>query len=126
MSIEGLINRFGITLYVYRPTTTVGTDGQVNRSYSRVNEIRGFVQPAGQTSEVYQGRMEGRTPCTIYISGSVDIRIDDELRDGFYGIVRNWRVSGASVPGETVAANSAWQLAMTVVDAVEIEPEVVL
>ena len=107
MSIESIVNRFGITLYVYRPTTGVNTDAQVTRSYSRVSEVRGFVQPAGQTSEVYQGRMEGRTPCTIYIQGSADIRIDDELRDGFYGTVRNWRVTGASNPGETVVANSA-------------------
>jgi hypothetical protein len=54
------------------------------------------------------------------------VRIDDEIRDGVTGTVRNWRVTGASIPGEVVAANSAAHLAMTVVDAIEVEPGVSL
>jgi hypothetical protein len=56
----------------------------------------------------------------------LDVRIDDEIRDGLYGTVRNWRVTGANVPGEVIVANSAAHLAMTVVDAVEVEPGVTL
>lgn len=126
MSIEALVNRFGLTLYLYRPTMGIGSDGQPTRSYVRTTQLTGFVQPSAQSSDVFSGRMEGRTPCTIYLSGSVDVRIDDEIRDGVTGTVRNWRVTGASIPGEVVAANSAAHLAMTVVDAVEVEPGVSL
>jgi len=126
MSIEALVNRFGLTLYLYRPTMGLGTDGQPTRTYSRTAEIRGFVQPGTQTSDELQGRMTARTSCSIYLSGNVDVRIDDEIRDGFTGTVRNWRVTGAAQPGETYAANSASHLTMTVVDAVEVEPGVTL
>jgi hypothetical protein len=126
MSIEALVNRFGLTLYLYRPTIGLGTDGQTTRTYARQSEVRAFVQPGAQSSDVFQGRMSGRTSCTIYLSGLVDVRIDDELRDGFTGTVRNWRVTGASNPGETSPAQSASHLAMTVVDAVEVEPGVTL
>jgi hypothetical protein len=126
MSIESLVNRFGMTLYLYRPSTSVGVDGEVSRTYSRVCEFRGFVNTSSQSSNVAMGRAEGRTQATIYVPGSLDVRIDDEIRDGFYGTVRNWRVTGANVPGEVIVANSAAHLAMTVVDAVEVEPGVTL
>jgi hypothetical protein len=54
------------------------------------------------------------------------VRIDDEIRDGVTGTVRNWRVTGASNPGEVFAANSGFHLASTVVEAIEVEPEVSL
>ena len=81
MSIAGLIDRFGIALWVFRPTATVGNDGEVALAFASVLETRGFVQPTSQTSEVAQGRENGRTTTTIYMAGSVDVRIDDEIRN---------------------------------------------
>lgn len=126
MSIEALVNRFGLTLYLYRPTTAVGADGEVSRTYSRVCEIKGFVDPGSETSGIALGRANGQTSTTIYITGSVDVRIDDEIRSGFTGTVRNWRVDGAVHPGETFAAQSAPHLTMTVVQATEVDPGVTL
>jgi|GEM_PF-3003724 hypothetical protein len=126
MSIEALVNRFGLTLYLYRPTTGVGNDGEVSRSYVRTAEIKGFVDSTSETSAVAYGRANGQTSATIYLSGSVDVRIDDEIRSGVTGTVRNWRVEGVVNPGETVAANSAAHLAMTVVTATEVDPGVTL
>lgn len=126
MSIEALVNRFGLTLYLYRPTTGVGADGEVSRSYARVCELKGFVDSGSETSAIALGRANGQTSATIYLPGSVDVRIDDEIRNGYTGTVRNWRVDGAVQPGETFAANSAAHLTMTVVQATEVDPGVTL
>lgn len=126
MSIESLVNRLGMTLYLYRPTSTVGADGQVARAYARVLEIRGFVDSASMSSDVIYGRATGMTSATIYLSGSLDVRIDDEIRSGITGAVRNWRVGGVVQPGETAASNGAPNLTMTVVTATEVDPGVTL
>ena len=75
MSIGGIIARFGRCLFVYRPETTVATDGRVSRTYEREFEVRGFVQPASQSSDVAQGRMNGRTSTTIYLENCADRRL---------------------------------------------------
>jgi len=126
MSIEALVNRLGLTLYVYRPTVSVGNDGEVARQYVRTAEIKGFVDSGSEDSAIAYGRATGQTSATIYLSGSVDVRIDDEIRSGVTGTVRNWRVGGVVNPGETVASNGAWNLAMTVVTATEVDPGVTL
>ena len=126
MSIAGLIDRFGISLWVFRPTATVGNDGEVALAFASILETRGFVQPTSQTSEVAQGRENGRTTTTIYFSGSIDVRIDDEIRNAATGTTRVWRVIGATIPGEVGASSAAPHLLMTVVDCVEVEPEVAI
>jgi hypothetical protein len=126
MSIEALVNRFGLTLYIYRPTTGVGADGEVSRAYARISEVKGFVDPGSESSAIALGRANGQTSATIYIAGSSDVRIDDEIRSGITGTVRNWRVDGAVQPGETFAAQSASHLTMTVVMATEVDPGVTL
>jgi hypothetical protein len=126
MSIESLVNRMGITLYLYRPSTSVGADGEVSRSYARATELRGFVDSGSEDSSVAYGRATGQTNATIYLAGSVDVRIDDEIRNGYTGTVRNWRVGGVVQPGETAASNGAPNLTMTVVTATEVDPGVTL
>jgi hypothetical protein len=123
VSIESIVNEFGITLYVHRPTMTVSSDGKPNRTYASVAEVVAFVQPSGQSSDVLEGRMSGRTSATIYIAGSQDIRIDDELYTGTSGSVVRWRVTGTTNPGETSRAFALrHRLKMTVVDAVQVDP----
>lgn len=126
MSIAGLVDRFGITLYVFRPTSTVGADGEVALAFANVLEVRGFVQPSTQTSEVAQGRENGRTTVSIYLAGAVDVRIDDELHDASSGSAKTWRVIGATNPGEVGTSGAAGHLNMTVVECIEVEPNVTL
>ena len=126
MSIEGIVARFGRCLHVFRATTGIATDGQVTRSYARVFEVHGFLQPQGQTEEVAQGRMQARTAGAVYIAGCHDIRIDDELHDYYAGGVRTWRVNGVINPGDLGETGLAPHLNQTVVSVVEVEPEVTL
>lgn len=123
MSIAGLVDRFGITLYVFRPTVTTNADGEVGLKFDSVLQTRGFVQPSTQTSDVAQGRELGRTTVTIYFSGTVDVRIDDEIHDASTGTARTWRVSGIVNPGEVGTSGAAAHLNMTVVDCQEIEAQ---
>ena len=120
MSIGGLVARFGRRLWVYRPTIGVASDGEVTRPYAAVCCGKGFVQPTTQSSDVAQGRMDGRTSCTIYLEGAVDIRIDDEVRDSLATTARNYRVIGSVNPGELGLTQAAPHLSMTAVDAVEV------
>lgn len=126
MSIGGIIARFGRCLFVYRPETAVGNDGQVSRSYDREFEVRGFVQPATQSSDVAQGRANGRTSTTIYLENCADVRIDDEIHDRVTGTAKTWRVTGVTNPGELGDTGAAPHLNHTIVDCVEIEPEAAL
>jgi hypothetical protein len=126
MSIASMISEFGVTLYIHRPTMTVSSDGKPNRTYASVGSAVGFVQPAGQSSDVLEARMSGRTNCTIYFDGSVDVRIDDELYTGTSGTVSRWRVTGATNPGETGRVFGSHRLMMTVVDAIQIDPDLAL
>jgi hypothetical protein len=126
LSIGGIVARFGRCLFVYRPDTSVGNDGQVARTYEREFEIRGFVQPASQSSDIAQGRFNGRTTTTIYVDGCSDIRIDDEIHDKVSGTARTWRVTGITNPGDLGDTGAAPHLNHTIVDCVEIEPEVSL
>lgn len=121
MSIQGLVSRFGVQLWVYRPSLGVASDGELTRSYVAICCVKAFVQPSTQTSDVAQGRMQGRTAGTAYISGLVDIRVDDELRNMLTPNARNWRVTGAANPGEVGATQAAPHLNMTLVEVVEIE-----
>ena len=126
MSVGGLVARFGRCLFVYRPTTAVETDGRVSRTYEREFEVRGFVQPASQSSDVAQGRMNGKTTTAISLEGCADIRIDDEIHDKVTGTAKTWRVTGVTNPGELGETGAAPHLNHTIVDCVEVEPEVTL
>lgn len=126
MSIGGILARFGRCLFVYRPETAVGADGQVARTYGREFEVRGFVQPSSQSSDAAQGRMNGRTATTIYVDGCADIRVDDEVHDRVTGSARTWRVVGVTNPGDVGETGAAPHLNHTIVDCVEVEPEVTL
>lgn len=126
MSIEALIARFGIDLHVYTPVYTTGTDGSVVRTFGRVVSERGFIQPSSQAEPFTQGRQEGRTNVQIFFPATVEVPIDAEIRDSTSVDTgwRAWRVTGSTNPGELVQTGAAPHLSMTVVDAVEIEPEV--
>lgn len=126
MSIGGIVARFGRCLFVYRPETAVESDGRVSRSYGREFEVRGFVQPSAQSSDVAQGRMNGRTATTIYLEGCADIRIDDEIHDRVTGSAKTWRVVGVTNPGDVGETGAAPHLNHTIIDCVEVEPEVTL
>jgi len=123
LSISALVDRFGIDLYVYRPSVSTGNDGEVALSFAKAYSARGFIQPTSQTSDVAQGRENGRTTATIYFTGSVDVRIDDEIRNAESGTYRLWRVVGAVNPGEVGVTYAAPHLSMTAVDCIEVEPE---
>ena len=120
MSIGSLVSRFGRKLWVNRPTVAVAADGEVTRTYAAVCCVRGFVQPTTKTSEVSQGRENGRTTTAIYLEGKCEIRIDDEIRDALTG-GRLWRVIGAVNPGDVGASQAAPHLSMTIVDCVEVD-----
>jgi hypothetical protein len=121
LSIAGLVDRFGITLYVFRPTATVGADGEVALAFANALETKGFVQPSSESSDVAQGRELGRTSATAYFAGTVDVRIDDELHDVSTGSARTWRIVGIVNPGEVGTSAAAAHLNMTVVECQEIE-----
>ena len=123
MSIDALISRFGITLYVYHPVYSTGSDGSVARSFGRVVVEKGFVQPASQAEPFVQGRQEGRTGVQIFFPRGTNVPIDAEIRDAELNTWRQWRVTGSTNPGELQQTLAAPHLSMTVVDAVEIEPE---
>ena len=123
MSIPSLISQFGITLYIREPTYAVDTDGSVVRSYGRVYSAKGFIQPSGQTDGVSQGRINGRRAVSIYFEGAIEIGVDYEIHDSEFLSARQWRVTGSVNPAELGQSGTASHLNMTVVDAVEIEPE---
>lgn len=124
LSISGIVDRFGITLDVFRPTNGIAADGEVTLTFASVLQAKGFVQPSTQSSPIAQGREQGRTQTTIYFSGSVDVRIDDEIHDAASGTARTWRVVGAVNPGEVAASGAAAHLNLTAVDCIEVEPSV--
>ncbi len=126
MSIDALISRFGIDLHIYIPVYSTGSDGSVIRSFGRVISERGFVQPSSQSEPFTQGRQEGRTSVQIFFPRGTSVPIDAEIRDSTFSDTgwRAWRVIGATNPGELQQTLAAPHLSMTVVDAVEIEPEV--
>ena len=126
MSIDALISRFGIDLHIYTPVYSTGSDGSVVRTFSRVTSERGFIQPSSQSEPFVQGRQEGRTNVQIFFPRGTSVPIDAEIRDSTSVDTgwRAWRVTGATNPGELQETLAAPHLSMTVVDAVEIEPEV--
>lgn len=126
MSIASLVSEFGVTLYLYRPTATVSSDGKPLRTYALVESFTGFIQPSSQSQDVLEGRASSRTAVTIYVSGTLDVRIEDEIYSGTSGSVERWRVSGSTNPGEVGRMSSAHRLNMTVIDAVQVAPEVSL
>ena len=124
MSIESIVTEFGVGLHIWRPTITRNTDGQVIRTYAVASSARGFIQPTTQTGDVFEGRMNTRTAGTVFFTGSVDVRIDDEIRDQSAiptSDTRVWRVVGAVKPGDVGVPS---RLSMTVVDVVEVEPDI--
>jgi hypothetical protein len=126
LSIDSLIERFGIALYIYEPVYTTGSDGSVIRTFGRVSSETGFVQPSSQSEPFIQGRQEGRTSAQIFFRAGTSVPIDAEIRDSMSVDTgwRAWRVIGSTNPGELQETLAAPHLSMTVVDAVEIEPEV--
>jgi hypothetical protein len=126
MSIDSLVSQFGITLYLREPTYAVQNDGTVDRTYGRISSVKGFIQPSGQTEPVIQGRLEGRTAVSIYFVGAITIGIDWEIHDSEALTARQWRVTGVTNPGEVGQSGAAQHLNMTVVDAIEIQPEAVV
>jgi hypothetical protein len=123
MSIEGLVLRFGRVLNLNRPTATIGSNGVVQRAFSKAGTVRLFLQPTGATELLQEGRYTTRTTVRAYASGSVDIRIDDELTDADTPTQR-WRVSGSYNPAYLGTTLAAGNLDHTIVDLVEIEPVV--
>lgn len=128
MSIAAIIDTFGRTLYIMSPTASVGSDGAVVRTYPTTPTVtaKGFIQPSGQTEEVFEGRQNARTSATIYFAGIVTIGIDDLIYDVLPAAVpaslsRVWRVTGRIVPGDV---GSSSHLCMTVCDCVEVEPDI--
>jgi len=124
VSIESLVSEFGTTLYLYRPTVTRSSDGRMLRTFALSSTLTGFVQPNGQSEDTRNGRQNSRTGCTVYFSGSQDIRIEDELSSTSSGAGDRWRVTGAWNPGEVNRLGGSHRLNMTVVDAVEVAPQV--
>jgi hypothetical protein len=127
LSIASLLQQFGTTYYRARPLTTVQSDGTVQRSRTPVLEIFAWIQPSGQNQDVFEGRMNSRTAGTMYIEGSVDVAIDDEIYTGTGGTVSTWRVSGAINPGLLAQTQvGGHPLNMTVVEVTLVEPTLVL
>ena len=122
MSIETLVNQFGMTLYIRLPAYTVESDGSISRQYGRVFTATGFIQPSSQSEPVIQGRYEGRTSATIYFVGALTIGIDYEIHDSESLTSRQWRVTGVVNPAELGQTGARPSLNMTVVDCVEVEP----
>ena len=127
MSIASLVTEYGTMLYLHRPTMSVSSDGKPMRTYAYVVSARGFIQPSAQSQERLEGRLNGRTAATIYFTGTLDVRIDDELYTGTSGTVDRWRVTGATNPGEVGRNFSvSHRLNMTVVEAVQVDPSISL
>ena len=132
MSIESLIGKFGQSLYLWRPTITISTDGTVVRTMLYVDAtgvgFRGFIQPSGQSADVFEGRQNSRTNVTIYAKGSIDARIDDEIYfvNGVttIGNTRVLRVVGKINPADLGNSLADSFLSMTVIEAVEILPTI--
>ena len=122
MSIETLVNQFGMTLYIRLPAYTVQSDGSISRQYGRVFTATGFIQPSSQSEPVIQGRYEGRTSATIYFVGALSIGIDYEIHDSESLTTRQWRVTGVVNPAELGQTGARPSLNMTDVDCVEVEP----
>jgi hypothetical protein len=125
LSIETLVNQFGMTLYIRLPAYTVESDGSISRQYGRVFTATGFIQPSSQSEPVIQGRYEGRTSATIYFAGALTIGIDYEIHDSEGLTARQWRVTGVVNPAELGQTGARPALNMTVVDCVEVEPDAV-
>ena len=124
MSIASLIQQFGQTYYRARPLVTVGTDGTVQRTRTPVLEVFAWIQPNGQTQDVFEGRMNSRTAGTLYAEGLVDLAIDDELYTNTGGLVSTWRISGATNPGLLDQTQiGGHPLNMTVVEVTLVEPQ---
>lgn len=124
MSIEAIVREFGVSLHIWRPTIGRATDGEITRSYAVSSSATGFIQPASEAQDVFEGRPNTRTAGTIYFAGVVDVQIDDEIRD--QGAIpsadtRVWRVIGAVNPADIGAPS---RLSMTVVEVVEVEPDI--
>lgn len=127
MSIASLIQQFGQTYYRGRPLVTVGTDGTVQRTRTPVLEVFAWIQPSGQTQDVFEGRMNSRTTGTLYAEGLVDLAIDDELYTATGGTVSTWRISGATNPGLLDQTQiGGHPLNMTVVEVTLVEPQLTL
>jgi len=125
LSIASLIQQFGQTYYRARPTVSIGPDGNVYRTRSPILEVLAWIQPSGQTEEVFEGRMNSRTAGTLYAEGLVDLAIDDELYTDIGGLVSTWRISGATNPGLLNQTQiGGHPLNMTVVEVTLVEPQI--
>ena len=109
---------------------TVAPDASAIRTYSKVTELgKGFIQPNGQSQDVFEGRMNSRTAATIYLSGNHDIEIDDEIYEdvAVFESADRWRVVGRTNPAEIGrGAGFARHLNLTVVDAIQVSPSILI
>ena len=126
MSIGAIVSEFGMSLNLYRPTATVSSDGKTLRTYAFVQSFTGFVQPSAQGQDLLEGRQSSRTSVAIYVEGTLDVRIDDEIYSATTGTAERWRVSGSTNPGEVGRISASHRLNMTVIDAVQVAPEISL
>jgi hypothetical protein len=130
LSIERLIEQFGVALYLWKPVMTVAPDASAVRTYGRVTELgKCFIQPNGQSQDVFEGRMNSRTAATIYISGNINIEIDDELYEDVpdFESAARWRVVGRTNPAEIGRGTGfARHLNLTVIDAVQVSPSILI
>lgn len=122
MSIESLIDTFGMTLYLFAPTYQTTSDGSVSRTYSRSASATGFLQPSGQSQAIGLDRMEGRTTVVIYFKAGTTgpVGVDWEIQTGELPEYRRFVVTGVTNPGELATTGAASRLNMTIVEAVEV------
>jgi hypothetical protein len=126
MSIASLVSRHGKRLYWSRPTITRASDGRAIRTYAEVSSALFFVQTGSQSSDVFEGRANTRVSASLYAVGVLDIRIDDEIRDVEaqpfpLSLARNFRVIGVANPLDFASTDT---LSMSVVDVVQVDPDV--
>lgn len=123
MSVQTLINTFGIDFEIRRPTYTTAADGTVVRSYAKSYQARGFLSPSSQSEALAQGRQNSRRSGTIYLSGIYSVTTDDEIAlDGVYLSYPLWRVVGSVNPLELQRTGVSKLLNFTAVSVVEVDP----
>lgn len=123
MSVQTLINTFGIDFEVRTPTYATAADGTVTRTYTKSYEARGFLSPSSQSEALAQGRQNSRRSGTIYLSGIYSVTTDDEIRqDSVELSYPIWRVVGSVNPLELQRTGVSKLLNFTAVSVVEVDP----
>ena len=123
MSVQTLINTFGIDFEIRTPTYTTAADGTVVRSYGKSAQARGFLSPSSQSESLAQGRQNSRRSGTIYLSGIYSVTTDDEIREDSLELSYPiWRVVGSVNPLELQRTGVSKLLNFTAVSVVEVDP----